>query len=561
MASIAGHGLRIVPDQSHINVSRFLTRAALQVPNHRALAVPRRTSGGEVLEYDELTFAELEASVNRACNWLESAGVSQGKRVLLMVKPGQALIVLCFALFRMGAVPVVIDPGMGLKSFRSCVERTRPDVLLGIRLAHVVSWVFRSSFKSISQKILVKNDAAFRSQLTVESSDFQAAPTRESDLAAILFTSGSTGAPKGVMYHHGAFEAQVELIKTHYDIEPGEVDLPMLPIFALFNPAMGMTTIVPEMNPSKPATVDPARIVEAIIRNDVTNSFGSPVLWTKIADYCERERIQLPQLKRVLMAGAPVSPELLRRMSRLLPNGQVHTPYGATECLPVTSISAGQILSQTWSKTEEGAGTCVGIVLPGVSIKIIEAGDFPITTLSEARVLAVGEIGEILVTGPSVTRAYDALPHATAASKIEEDGRIWHRMADVGYVDSAGRLWFCGRKVERVEVEPGVFLYTDQFEALVNQMEDVFRSALVGIGEAPNQEPAIVIEPMADAFPKTSGVRDAFVSRVLEQIARLGGDSRIRRVFFRKSFPVDVRHNAKIHRLTLKNEIDKEGIG
>ena len=158
------------------------------------------------------------------------------------------------------------------------------------------------------------------------------------DLAAILFTSGSTGSPKGVCYKHGMFDAQVRLIRETYGITPGEVDLPMLPVFALFDPAFGMTAVIPEIDPRRPAAADPAKIVQAIRQEKVTNSFGSPTLWGLVAAHCRRNRVSLPGLRRVLCAGAPVPDSLWAEARSFLPNGRLHSPYGASEALPVCSI-------------------------------------------------------------------------------------------------------------------------------------------------------------------------------------------------------------------------------
>src|SRR5690606_13179108 len=200
----------------------------------------------------------------------------------------------------------------------------------------------------------------------------------------------STGAPKGVCYEHGMFEAQVRLIRETYAIEPGEIDLPMLPIFALFNPALGMTTIVPEIDPSRPAEVDPAKIVRAIQQEQVTNSFGSPTLWHRIARHCHRERTVLSSLKRVLSAGAPVPPPLWELMVPLLPAGRLHSPYGATEALPVASIDTTTVLQGTAQRTLEGHGTCVGRIIPPNEVKIIALTDEPLATLADARELPPG---------------------------------------------------------------------------------------------------------------------------------------------------------------------------
>lgn len=463
-----------------------------------------------------------------------------------MVKPGLPLIEICFAFFKLGAVPVVIDPGMGLTGFLRCVKRTEPEALVGIPLAVALSKVFRRTFRSVGPRVLVGKK--WSATISQRSGEVGMAEADRDELAAILFTSGSTGPAKGVQYTHGMFDAQVRLIRDTYGIEPGEIDLPMLPIFALFNPAMGMTTVVPEMNPSRPATVDPAKIVQAIEQNQVTNSFGSPVLWKRIADYCDLHSLKLPSVRRILMAGAPAPVELLERLSNLLPNGMVHTPYGATECLPVSTISAQEVLESTWSKTQAGEGTCVGRLVPEVSAKVVPYRDQPLENESELEELPQGQIGEVLVTGPSVTESYDCLPEATAKSKwLSPDGVVWHRMGDLGYFDKEDRLWFCGRAVERVVTAAGI-LYTDQVEAVFNQLPGVFRSALIGFGQAPCEEPAVVLE-----FEQGRSVE---IDALREQACTFPHTAGITKFYVSKGFPVDVRHNAKIHRLTLKKAFE-----
>ncbi|MBE2214821.1 MAG: AMP-binding protein, partial [Opitutaceae bacterium] len=373
---------------------------------------------------------------------------------------------------------------------------------------------------------------------------------RADELAAVLFTSGSTGAPKGVCYAHGMFEAQVRLIRDAYGIQPGEVDLPMLPVFALFNPALGMTTVVPEMNPSRPAAVDPAKIVQAIRQCGVTNSFGSPVLWRKITDHCLHERITLPGLRRVLSAGAPVPPALMADFRKIAPRAAMHSPYGATEALPLSTISDREVLEFAAPLTARGHGTCVGRPIPGVEVRIIAITDEPISSMAAARELPRGEIGEIIVRSASVTLTYDLLPDATAAAKIPDTPLAWHRMGDTGYLDADGRLWFCGRKAERVETATGP-CFTDRCEPVFNQHPRVARTALIGLGPRGRQEPALIIEPTPGAWPRGAAARAAFAAE-LRALGRAGETTReIRRFFFHKRFPVDVRHNAKIHRLTL----------
>lgn len=538
--------------ETNTNVARFLTSAAEQSPEAPAVKLPRRRGGR--LAYRTVSFRQLEQSANAAAAYLHDRGIVRGTRVLLMVKPGYDLILTVFALFKIGAIPVVIDPGMGWKHFRNCVRQSRPEALVGIRAAIWLSPLLLRGY-CFQQRVCV-GDAGWRRVLANSAAVFEPAVTGPADLAAVLFTSGSTGPAKGVPYEHGMFDAQVRLLRAGYRISPGEVDLTLLPVFALFNPAMGMTTVVPEMNPARPAQADPARIVETIRQADVTNSFGSPALWAKLVRYCEATGQTLSSIRRIQIAGAPVPPDLIRRLKAVIPNGEVNTPYGATESLPVSTISGSEILAETQALTDAGRGTCVGALFPEIKARIILVTDEPIETLSDEILVPDGEIGELVVAGPVVTKTYDARSDATAAAKLRDPHdpeKTWHRMGDIGYRDDKGRIWFCGRKAERVRTADGD-MFTDCSEAIFNRHPAVFRSALIGLGEPGQQTPAIVIEPEPGQFPADEKAKADFTEELLTLGAYHEHTRGITTVFFKEHFPVDVRHNAKIHRLALARE-------
>ena len=552
------------------NIARHLPLMAARQPDRPAVKVPRGHTRAGDIDYLTLSFAELDAEVDAWVARLAARGVRPGDRTLVMVRQGLPLIAASFALFKLGAVPVVIDPGMGLRNFLACVARSRPRVLLGIPFAQLISRVFRPSFRSIEVRVGASADP--RARLSTPRSAIPGpqphlAASAATDLAAILFTSGSTGAPKGVCYEHGMFDAQVRLVRATYGIEPGEIDLPLLPIFALFDPALGMTAVVPELDPRRPAALAPGAIVQAIRQEGVTNSFGSPTLWRKIADHCLAHQVVLPSLRRVLCAGAPVPASLWADAPRFLPQGRIHSPYGATEVLPVSTVAAEEI------DAAAVRGALVGRPLPENRVKIIAIADGPIATLAEARELPAGEIGEIIVTGPTVTKEYDGLPNATALAKIQtpraklqagtddpnalgtwslepgvsapaEAGAVWHRMGDAGYLDAAGRLWFCGRVAERVETAAGP-LFPEPCEQVFRGHPAVARCALIGLGPAGRQVPALVVQPATPVDP----------ARLAGELRALGARQRhtagIRRFHFRPRFPLDVRHNAKIDRAAL----------
>ncbi len=532
------------------NVARHLVLQARANPGMTALRVPLGVTDGEIA-YRDYSFAELDGRVDACARLMTEKGVVRGMRVLLMVRQGADLICVVFALMKIGAVPVVIDPGMGLRSFLKCVKRTRPEALVGIPVAILLSRVFRRSFAGVRVRLKVDGTAFPRLLAERTSAElFPMADTRAEDLAAILFTSGSTGAPKGVRYLHGMFESQLRLLDKLYHFVPGEVNLPMLPVFALFNPAFGMASVIPELDPSHPAKADPEKLVAALLQNKVTNSFGSPVLWRKVADYCQKREIVLPSLRTILMAGASVPAELVRRMKTVAPNGECYTPYGATEGLPLASIAGEEILKEE-SAQHFGAGSCVGRAAPEVEIAVIRVVEGPIGTFSPILRLPAGQVGEIVATGPVVTLEYDALPEATAAAKmVDAEGRVWHRMGDLGRLDSAGRLWFCGRKAERV-ILPERVLYTDCCEGVFLTHPEVNRTALLGIRRKGRTVPALAVEPKKGKFPLTARAKDDLAEELMVLAQGYEGTRGIETFFFVRHFPVDVRHNAKIHRLAL----------
>ncbi|MDJ0723398.1 MAG: AMP-binding protein, partial [Desulfobacterales bacterium] len=222
---------------------------------------------------------------------------------------------------------------------------------------------------------------------------------------------------------------------------------------------------------------------------------------------------------------------------------EVHTPYGATEAVPIASIGSREILSETRALSEKGYGMCVGRSLAHTRIRIIRISDDPITEWDDDLRVPDGEIGEIVVRGDLVTRGYYALPRADALAKIADGHHLWHRMGDLGWQDRQGRIWFCGRKSHRV-VTPRGDMYTIPCETVFNNHPAVFRSALVGIGQPPDQEPVICIERRPDRAARVTDLK----KELLALAAANQLTAAIRNVLFHPAFPVDVRHNAKIFR-------------
>jgi len=539
--------------EADFNVSRHLPLRAADSGDRAAVRVPV-IARGEVA-FADTSFAELESRAGLVAGRMAAAGIRKGTRVLVLARPGLELIAGVFAILRTGAVPVVIDPGMGLRGFLRSVRRTGPEAVFGIPRGLWISRVFRGAFRGVRARIPTR--AVSRTDSGGGVPAFPVVPAGADDPAAILFTSGSTGPAKGVLYRHGMFAAQIDAVRDRFGIEPGEIDFPMLPVFALFNPALGMTTVVPPMDPSKPARADPGVLLKVMRAAGVTNSFGSPVLWERLVGEGERTSVSVGCLRRILAAGCALPPPLAARMGGVFPKAAVFSPYGATEALPLSVID-GEGIAGAAGRTEQGGGVCVGRPLAGVRIRIVAVVD-GIPDAGRIEPLPDGEVGEIIASGPMVTREYDRMAEATRRAKVEWEGRVWHRMGDLGYQDAEGRLWFCGRVVERVVTAEGSVFHPECCEQVFNRHPNVYRTALVGLGSGENRVPAIVVQPRKGAFPREGSAIDRWVRELREIGSRTAGTAPIRHFFFKRDFPVDVRHNAKIHRLALAREFATHG--
>lgn len=528
-----------------VNISLPLTEMARLQPDTPAIIFPQKGR--------TLTFRELDQESNRIATGLGRIGIVRGMRTALLVPPSPELFALTFALFKVGAVPVFIDPGIGARNMKGCLAEAEPEAFIGIPKAHLARKLLGWGRPSIRITVVVGGGPMWGGipLATVRSREigdlpFAPADTLCDDQAAILFTSGSTGPPKGAIYTHGTFAAQVDALREMYDIRPGEIDLPTFPLFALFAPALGMTALIPQMDFTRPGTVDPRRILGPAAEYSATTMFGSPALLNRVGRYAARHGVKLSGLKRVISAGAPVPAAVLERFAAMLPpDAEIFTPYGATEALPVSSIGSREVLGKTGAMTGEGHGVCVGLPVKGITLAIIPISDTPVEAWSDDLALHTWEVGEIAVRGPQVSRAYLNRPEATRLAKIPDPaGGVWHRMGDVGYLDADGRIWFCGRKAHRVVTSKAV-LYTIPVEGVFNTHPAVFRTALVGLGRVGSQKPVLCVE-LETKTPKVE--QDRIRRELLELGSRYPHTKNISEILFHPAFPVDIRHNAKIFR-------------
>ncbi len=500
-----------------------------------------------LIHHDRVTtFAELGSDVELLARGFLRAGLKKNDRVAVLIPPSRDFFAVSFALFRAGVTPVLVDPGIGFSNMGRCLSEAAPDAFIGSAKAHIAraagGWAPTARLKIVAggPSLGLSTLETMRDLGKGRTLDLPAVPA--DGHAAILFTSGSTGAPKGVVYEHSMFAAQVDQLRELFSIKEGERSLATFPLFGLFDVALGLSVVIPDMDFTRPGLVDPMAIIVPIQKHGIQQLFGSPALLDRVGRFGEKHGIALPTLTRVLSAGAPVPAKVLARFAKMLNyNIPIYTPYGATEALPVALTSSLEILEETAAKTARGAGICVGRPVKGIEAAVIRIEEGPIKLWSADLRVPNGTVGEIAVKGPVVTGEYFRRVEDMAKAKIGDGKSFWHRMGDLGYYDEQGRLWFCGRKSHKVKTEKGIH-YTICAEGVFNAHPQVKRTALVGVG----LNPVLCVELEPGVEPT-----EALKNEILAIPGRPDFTKDIKDLLFHPGFPVDTRHNAKIKREAL----------
>ncbi len=546
--------------ESVVSIADRVLNIARTDPSRVAMISAAWRAGRPV--YRRFTYGELSRRAESLAVGLRSIGITEGTLCSFMVPPCFDAMVLGVALWRVGAVTVGIEPhSHGLRRVARCLDRVGPEVFFGTPRAHAGRVAFGWGRGTVKTRVVVGRIGlpgipTLRSLETGTGGEPQRADLAPDDVTVIAFTTGSTGEPKPTVLRQRNLAAMIYTVMGHWDFDSdgGVVDMPTFPMFWIIGLSAGGTVVVPPMDFTLkgPGDADPVRLLRTINDCGVRSMFGSPALLTNLAREAARSGVKTPSLERIVAGGAEVPGPLFAEVKAMLgTNGEMYSDYGATEALPVTEIAGDTVIERTWPRTEQGAGVCVGSALPGVELRIVAPSEGPIPTWSDATELPVGEIGEIVARSPHISEEYYRLPGVTAENKIADgDGPPWHRLGDMGYLDCDGMLWACGRRSHRVRTATEV-LHPLCVEPVFNTHPDVSRSALVSLRDGEGTTAAVCIE----VTPGFSGDTTRIERELLEMAARCDSTRTIDRFVFVERIPVDKRHNAKIDRPRLSEEL------
>lgn len=473
-----------------------------------------------------ITRPDFAARVATYAEALHHRGVQRGERIAVLVPPSVDLIAVVYACWRIGAIAVIADRGLGLQGLKSAIRASRVSHVIGpvkaVAAARLLRWAPRASMIRLS---------ALAGSPAVSKLEFVSAPEPNADdLAAVLFTSGATGPAKGVRYTHRQLYAQRDALQKTYNITSTDTFVAAFAPFALYGPALGIATGLADMDVTSPGTLTAAALDDACRRVGATMVFASPAALANVVKTATKDMAHLRTVRLVMSAGAPVPIKTLQEVSRLCPNAELHTPYGMTEALPVADVSLSDLI-----RIGTGQGVCVGKPVVGCDVRIDN------------------HTSELLVSAPWMSAGYDSLwlTQHNARPVVNTDGHTvtWHRTGDVGHIDSEGNVWIEGRLVHVIHTSRGPVAPVP-LEIAIEALPNVVRAAAVGVGPVDVEQIVIVIE----TIDSSDGPANAELSHAVRAaLAPLT----IASVWTTKKLPVDIRHNSKIDRTAVSKQMSQ----
>ncbi|MGX5664139.1 malonate--CoA ligase [Diaphorobacter nitroreducens] len=461
------------------------------------IAVEAASAAGAPLLY---TWRDLDRASARIANLLASLKLPEGSRIAVQVEKSVEAMLLYLATLRAGYVFLPLNTAYQSAEIEYFIGNAEPAVV--VCTPGNFGWVSKIAFTAGTQHVFTLGDDRTGSLLERAAhfgDEHRAVPRKADDLAAILYTSGTTGRSKGAMLTHGNLLSNAQVLKDYWGWKPGDVLIHALPIFHVHGLFVAIHGAL--INGSKMiwmAKFDPKAVIAAMPR--ATVFMGVPTLYVRMLAEPALTQAAASHMRLFIAGSAPLLIETFKEWQ----DRTGHTileRYGMSETIMLTSNPYAA--DARHGGQAERRGSTVGFPLPGVGLRVVDDAGKPVP---------VGEIGNIQVKGPNVFKGYWRMPEKTK-EEFSADG--WFKTGDVGKVDERGYVSIVGRSKDLI-ISGGYNVYPAEIEGYINEMPGVAESAVVGVPHPDFGEVGVVVViPKPGA--KVDG--DAVIASLKSQLA------------------------------------------
>lgn len=547
------------------NVCSFLEEHIEKMPDKNVLSwvsydnILKYAKGeNKELIHDHATFMDLHKAVGIVAGGLREQGIKKGDRVIVFIPMSFPMYTTMFALQKIGAIAVFLDSWARKDQLDVSAKVVDPVAIVSIEKAFQYLKGIEA-IDAIEIKISVgQTDSQYTTsfeKLISGKTWADITPVEKEHTALITFTTGSSGTPKGADRSHRFLASQHYALNRHIPYEFNDQDIPAFPIFSLNNIAAAVSTTLPAIDVGSPNPLDGQILYKQICDQNISCTTLSPSLMNALSNYCNQNNLTLPNVRRIITGGAPVSKDDVKNIKRSAPNAEIQVLYGSTEVEPMAHINDKQMLVENEAKDPEWVdeGVNVGKFDEGLQVKYIkiEKGVIEIQKSEDWKKWErpFGEVGEIIVQGEHVCERYYNNEEAFKKSKIrDEKGLVWHRTGDLGFEDEKGNLWLVGRIHNAIQRD-GKYLFPVRAEVILKRLSFVKHAAYLGVPDKELGEATYCVYSLKDEFKNEFDHESAH-----KEIMRLMNKNEIPvdKIISIDSIPMDPRHHSKVEYAKLR---------
>lgn len=522
-------------------------------PERPAFYVRNARSKGEGAEYLSLTFAELGEERDIWLSRLKGIGVSPGDAVLVALPLGLAFLSASYALTKLGAELILLDPESDWKACSAVLRGLNPRLIIGSKARVRASRGLFYGLPSLEKRIRIL-DPLRRVGALKKGYELYGRRGSETTFSLIYVTCSSLEGARARRFGHAQLMALARSFEDSFSLGQSAVAIPVAsPLLALLFPAVGLASVVPNPETAKPSAFSVDDLIESATHLKVSTLLADEAMALRVLRRCEQLSIRLPSLRNLLMPGMGASPELAELIGSVTGADRFHRLYSGGGAALTTVMEVKAEAQAVASVFVPGKGICLGKPAPNVQAEIAPLDRRSASRSALPERLATGSIGEIVVQSP----CSGSLIFSNRGTRKKSTLSNRERTGEVGFVDESGNLWFCGRKEHLVTTSYGVF-YSERSESLFNQHPKVKRCVLIALRKGARGRPGLVVETSKADFPSKKIDESKFKAELLQLAMDLEDARLITEFFFVKALPENPKGSGLVDREALSAVFSKK---